>query len=60
MRFIIIEQVAGNKSSSILNIKMQNTQTLQQFTKIIKTECIYKSFLNANMEDLGTETKWSN
>jgi hypothetical protein len=39
----IIEQVASNKSSLLLKIQNQNTQTLQLFAKIIKTESIYKS-----------------
>ncbi len=38
--FVMIEQVALNKSSLLLKIQEQNTQT---FTKIIKTESIYKS-----------------
>ncbi len=33
--FGIIEQVAWNKSSLLLRIEIQNTQTLQLFTKII-------------------------
>jgi hypothetical protein len=37
----IIKQVASNKSSLLLKIILQNTQTLQLFTKIIKTESIY-------------------
>ncbi len=40
----IIKQVAWNESSLILKIILQNTQTLQKFTKIIKTESIYKSY----------------
>jgi hypothetical protein len=53
----MIEQVAWNKSSSILlKIILQNTQTIQLFTMIIKTVSIYKSFLNAKLEDLGSET----
>jgi hypothetical protein len=39
---------------------MQSTQTLQQFTKIIKTETIFKSDLIAKLEGLGAETKWPN
>ncbi len=39
----ITEQVALNKSSLILMIHKQNTQILQLFKKIIKTESIYKS-----------------
>jgi hypothetical protein len=34
----IIQEVAWNKSILLLKIILQNTQTLQQFTKIIKTE----------------------
>jgi hypothetical protein len=33
-----MKQVASNKSSLSLNIQLQYTQTLQLFTKIIKTE----------------------
>jgi hypothetical protein len=40
----MIEQVAWNKLSSILQNILQNTQTLQLFTMIIKTESIYKSY----------------
>ncbi len=36
------EQVASNKSILYLKTTLQNTQTLQLFTEIIKTECIYK------------------
>ncbi len=39
----IIEQVASNKSSLFLKNILQSKQTLQSFTKIIKTEFIYKS-----------------
>jgi hypothetical protein len=39
----IIEKVAWNKSSLLLEIQKLNTQTLQLFMKIIKTESIYKS-----------------
>ncbi len=34
---------------------MQNTQTLQLFTQIIKTESIYKSNWNAKLEGLVDE-----
>jgi len=39
----IIEQGTLNKSSTSPKIILQNTQTIQLFTKIIKTESIYKS-----------------
>ncbi len=52
---IIIKQVASNKSSLLLKIQKYNTQTLQIFTKIIKTESIYKSNLNSKLEGLGAE-----
>jgi hypothetical protein len=55
----IIKQVALNKSSLILIIQKQNTHTLQLFTKIIKTETIYKSNQNAKLKGSGKETKWS-
>jgi hypothetical protein len=38
----MIEQVAWNKSSLILNIILQNTQKLQVFTKKIKAQSYYK------------------
>ncbi len=38
----LIEQVAWNKSSSLPNVWIQNTQTLKLFTKIIKTESTYR------------------
>jgi hypothetical protein len=34
-------------------IMFQNTQILKLFTKIIKTESIYKSYYNAMLEGLG-------
>jgi len=52
----IIEQVASNKSCLLLNIRMQNTITLQLFTEITKTESIYKSVKNAKLEGLVLET----
>ncbi len=39
---------------------LQITQTLQIFTKIIKTEIINKSNQDAKLEGLVDETKWSN
>jgi hypothetical protein len=39
---------------------MRNTQTLQIFTKIVKTESIYKSNSNAKLEGLVDKTKWGN
>ncbi len=39
----IIEQAASNESSFLLKIFFQNTQSLQLFMKIIKTEIIFKS-----------------
>ncbi len=36
---------------------MRNAQTLQLFTKDIKTESIYKSNWNAKVEGLVDETK---
>ena len=42
----LIERVDWNKSSLLLNNILQNTQTLQLFTMIIKTESIYKSIKN--------------
>ncbi len=47
---IIMKQVALNDLSLLLQIQMQNTQTLQLFTNIIKTESIYISFKNAQKE----------
>jgi hypothetical protein len=44
MTLTITEQVAANKSSLLLLIILQNAQTLQLFTKINKTESIYKSY----------------
>jgi hypothetical protein len=56
----IKELVASNKSSLLLKINLQNTKTLQLFTKIIKTGSIYKSYQNTRQEGLGSETKGSN
>jgi len=49
----IIEQVALNESISLLKIILQNKQTLQLFTKIIKKEMIYKSNCIAQIERFG-------
>ncbi len=56
----MIEEAAWSKTSLLLKIQMQRTQTLQLFTKIIETEIIYKSYKNAKLEDLVSETKLSN
>jgi hypothetical protein len=40
----MIEQAAWYKSSSLLKNILQNTQTLQLFTKIIETETLTKVF----------------
>ncbi len=40
-KYLIIEQVASNKSSLLLKKEKQNTQTLQPFTMIIEIESIY-------------------
>jgi hypothetical protein len=40
----IIEQISSNKSSLLLKIILQNSQTLQLSTMIIKTESIYKRY----------------
>ncbi len=45
-----IKQFASIKSSLLLKIQMQNTQTFQLFTKIIKTESIYKSCSNVKLK----------
>ncbi len=39
---------------------MLNSQTLQPFIEIIKTERIIKGHLNVMLESLGTKVKWSN
>jgi hypothetical protein len=50
---LIIEQVAYNKSSLLLKIIVQNAQTLQLFSQIIKTESIYK-LLKCHARKLGS------
>jgi hypothetical protein len=40
----MVEKVASNKSSLLLKIILQNTQTLKLFTMIIKTGNIYKQY----------------
>ncbi len=61
MNNILIEPlVAWKKSSLILKIVLQNTQTLEQFTKTIKTLGIYKSYQNDMLQVFGSENKWSN
>ncbi len=52
----MMEQVAWNKLDLLRKIIVQNTQILQLFAKIIKTEIFYKSYLNAKLEALGSET----
>jgi hypothetical protein len=49
----IIGQVAWNKLILLLKIIWQNTQTLQLFRKIIKTESNYKKFLKCQAGWLG-------
>jgi hypothetical protein len=46
-------EVALIKPSLILNIILQNTQTLQLFTINIKTEIIYKSYKKSSAARLG-------
>jgi hypothetical protein len=41
----IVEQAASNKSSLILVIQNQNSQTLQLFTEIFKTEKYFRRLL---------------
>ncbi len=53
---IIIEQVSWIKSSLLLMIQKQNTQTLELFTKIIKKESIYKSNYNAKQDGLSSKS----
>ncbi len=40
----IIDQVASIKSSLLLKIILEKHTTLQLFTRVIKTESIYKSY----------------
>ncbi len=47
----IIEHVAWNQSGLLLTNIFQNTQTLQLFTKMTKTESIYKSNWDAKAEE---------
>jgi len=55
----VIDQVAWNESSLILNNILQNTQTLQLFTNDIKTESIIKSHSNAKLVAWVEEPKGS-
>jgi hypothetical protein len=48
-----MKQVAWNKWSLLLKIQKQNTQPLQLFTEIIKTEVFTEVFLSAKLKDLG-------
>jgi hypothetical protein len=48
-----MEQVAWNKSSFLQKSILQNTQTLQLFTTIIKSESIYKSYVKCEAGGLG-------
>ncbi len=55
-----MKQVASNKSSLLPIINLENAQTLQLFTEIIKAERIIKSHQNCQTERLGwCETKQS-
>ncbi len=45
------------KANLVLKNILQNTQTLQLFTKKIKTENIYKSNYGAKLESLVDETQ---
>ncbi len=49
----IIEQVAQNKSSSLLKNIPQNTQTLQTFTMKIETESYLQKLLKCQSGRLG-------
>jgi hypothetical protein len=46
----VLEKVALRKSSVLLKITIQNPQTFQLFTNIIKTESIYNSYWYAKLE----------
>ncbi len=46
----VIEQVTSNKSSLLLKIILQNSQTLHLFTKIIKTEISLKVIKMINLK----------
>jgi hypothetical protein len=48
-----IEQVASIKSSLLLQIQMQNTQTLKLFTINIKTEIVYKCYWKCQAGKIG-------
>jgi hypothetical protein len=52
---IIIQQVASNNSSLLQKIILENYLTVQLFAKTIKTENIYKSNYDANLEGLVGE-----
>jgi hypothetical protein len=55
MTLFMIEQVALVKSSLVLKMQMK-TQTFPLFTRIMKTEIIYKSYKNATVDGLGERT----
>jgi hypothetical protein len=56
----MIEQVDQNKSGLLLKNILQDTQIYHLFTKIIKTESIYRSYENAMLEGFDVRTQWSN
>jgi hypothetical protein len=56
----VMKRVTSNKSNLLLKIILENTQTLQLFTKIIKTESKYKMNSDAKLGGLVDEIKWSN
>jgi hypothetical protein len=52
----MIEKAALNKSSLLLKIISQNTQTLQLFTMIIKQKAFTKDIKNTKLKSLSKET----
>ncbi len=51
--FYVLEEVASNKSSLLLKLQKLNTQTLQLFTELIKTETYLQKLLKCKAGRLG-------
>ncbi len=51
----VIEQVASNKSSLLLKVQMQNTQTLKLFRETIKIKNLQVLIKNAKLGGLGLD-----
>ncbi len=56
--FYVLEEDASNKSSLLLKLQKLNTQTLQLFTELIKTEMYLQKLLKYHAARLGCRDLW--